>query len=201
MTSSQPDFIKSIISGIGYSSKQEMIENLFIQSLKDSYERIDKNIGHENEIRDRFMKDLYQSDSDIKKWLQSKYIDLIWENWVFTPDFDFARTDIAFKITGLHFILECKRVKSADKAYIDEGLERFISLKYAKGDEYAGMIGFVISGDKHDISQRLQKKIGALPHTLSVKKTLPEPFFNSIHHRSDQNQIEVYHLFFDFIFS
>jgi len=201
MSVSQSDFVQSIIRQIGYSSKQELIEKLFIQSLKDSYNRIDQNIGHENEIRDRFMKDLYQTDSEIKKWLQLKYIDLIWENWVFTPDFELARTDIAFKLTGLHFILECKRLKSADKAYVDEGLERFINLKYAKGDEYAGMIGFVISGDNKSISSDLQNKIRPLNHTLSISKSSLEPFFNSTHQRSDTSQIELYHLFFDFAIS
>ena len=198
MSAAQGDFVRSIISQIGYDSKKDLIENLFIKSLKESYNRIDKNIGHENEIRDRFVKDLYQTDSEIKKWLQLKYIDIIWENWVFTPDFELARTDIAFKLSGLHFILECKRLKSADKAYIDEGLDRFVNLKYAQGDEYAGMIGFVISGDKYAISEGLQSKIEPLTHTQSLKKTLPIPFFNSIHQRTDNSQIELYHLFFDF---
>lgn len=201
MSVSQADFIQSIISRIGYNSKQELIENLFIQSLKDSYNRIDHNIGHENEIRDRFMKDLYQTDSEIKKWLQLKYIDLIWENWVFTPDFELARTDIAFKLTGLHFILECKRLKSADKAYINEGLERFVTLKYAKGDEYAGMIGFVISSDQSKISEGLQKKIKTLDHTLSISPTSPIPFFNTSHIRTDASEITVYHMFFDLFMS
>lgn len=111
MSASQSDFVHSIINKIGYNSKQELIEKLFIKSLQDSYSRIDKNIGHENEIRDRFMKDLYQTDSEIRKWLQLKWIDLIWENWVFTPDFELARTDIAFKLTGLHFILEWQKTK------------------------------------------------------------------------------------------
>ena len=201
MSASQADFVQSIIHQIGYNSKQELIEKLFIQSLKDSYNHIDQNIGHENEIRDRFMKDLYQTDSEIKKWLQLKYIDLIWENWVFTPDFKLARTDIAFKLTGLHFILECKRLKSADKAYIDEGLERFVNLKYAKGDEYAGMIGFVVSGDKDSISLGLQDRVKPLHHTRSIIRASPSPFFNTSHQRSDKSQIELYHLFFDFAIS
>lgn len=199
MSASQGDFVQSIISQIGYASKKDLIENLFIMSLKESYSRIDKNIGHENEIRDRFMKDLYQTDSDIQKWLQLKYIDLVWENWVFTPDFELARTDIAFKLTGLHFILECKRLKSADKAYIDEGLDRFITLKYAQGDEFAGMIGFVISGDQYKISEGLQKKIKTLDHTLAVIPTSPVPLFNTSHKRSDASKIELYHMFFDFV--
>src|SRR3990170_1634489 len=148
MSTSQLDFINSNLSKLGYSSKQDIIENLFIKSLLISYNRIDKTIGIENEIRDRFIKDLYTTDSEIKKWLQNKIIYLDWENWVFTSEYELARTDITFKLTGLEFIIECKRLKSTDKAYIDEGLERFINLKYSKNDEHAGMIGFVVSGDK-----------------------------------------------------
>lgn len=198
MSDSLDDFVKSLILELGYPSKKELIENLFIQSIKDSYCRIDPNIGHENEIRDRFMKDLYKTDSVLKKWLQLKWIDLIWENWVFTPDFELARTDIAFKLTGLHFVIECKRLKSPDKAYIEEGLERFINLKYAERDDFAGMIGFVISGDQAAISSALQSKIQALAHTLAVSPSSPTPFFNSSHQRSDTSSIGLYHMFFDF---
>lgn len=195
---SQAEFVQEIIKKIGYGSKRELIEKLFIQSLIDSYQRIDKNIGFENEIRDRFMKDLYQTNSKIKQWLQLKWIDLIWENWVFTPEFQLARTDIAFKLTGLHFIIECKKLKSPAKAYIDEGLDRFVKLQYAEGDEYGGMIGFVIKGDKSTISQKLQEKIAPLGHTNIIRKGAAEPGFNSVHSRTNKSQIELYHLFFDF---
>lgn len=201
MRDSESEFIQSLILKRfgGFSSKKQLIEELFIGSLTESYRRVDKVIGNENQIRDRFMKDLYQTDSQIKKWLHLNEINLSWENWVFTPDFELGRTDISFQTFGMKFILECKRLKRADKAYVDEGLERFINLKYAKGDEFAGMIGFVIGGDKHLISEGLQKKVDGLIHTQSIKKASPEPFFNSFHHRTDKSPIELYHLFFDFV--
>lgn len=198
MSTSQTDFICSNLSKLGFSSKQDIIENLFVKSLLESYTRIDKTIGIENEIRDRFMKDLYTTDSEIKKWLQLKIIYLEWENWVFTKEFKLARTDITFKLTGLEFIIECKRLQAADQAYIDEGLERFIILKYSKGDEYAGMVGFVVSGDKSSICVGLKDKIEALEHTTSTSDISLTPSFNSYHNRIDKTQIEIYHLFFDF---
>lgn len=197
MSNSQTDFINSNLIKLGYSTKQDIIENLFIRSLIESYDRIDKNIGIENEIRDRFVKDLYTTDSEIKRWLQLKIIYLDWENWVFTNEFELARTDITFKLTGLEFILECKRLKSPDKAYIDEGLERFITLKYSKGNEYAGMIGFVVSGDSKIISEGLKRKIEVLEHTISTTDVSLIPGFNSQHERIDNTQICIYHLFFD----
>ena len=199
MSNSQSDFINSNLSKLGYSSKQDIIENLFIKSLIGSYKRINKNIGIENEIRDRFVKDLYTTDSEIMRWLQLKIIYLDWENWVFTHGFELARTDITFKLTGLEFILECKRLKAPDKAYIDEGLERFIKLRYSKGDEFAGMIGFVVSGDKMVICNGLKNRIDELYHTISTTDISLTPSFNSYHNRIDNSQICIYHLFFDII--
>lgn len=198
MSDSQSDFLNYNLSKLDYSSKKDIIENLFIKSLVDSYNRVDKNIGVENEIRDRIVKDLYSVDSEIKKWLQLKIIYLDWENWVFTPEFELGRTDIAFKLTGLQFIIECKRLRNANNAYITEGLDRFISLRYARGDEFAGMLGFVIAGDKVEICKELKGKVDDLSHTLSTSEVFYSPSFNSIHNRIDQTQIGIYHLFFDF---
>lgn len=198
MSDSQSDFINYNLSKLGYTSKQDIIENLFIKSLVDSYNRVDKNIGVENEIRDRVVKDLYTVDSEIRKWLQLKIIYLDWENWVFTHEFELGRTDIVFKLTGLQFIIECKRLRDANNAYITEGLERFISLRYARGDEFAGMIGFIIAGDKVEICKELKGKIDILPHTISISSILLPSSFNSNHIRIDQTQIGIYHLFFDF---
>jgi len=198
MNSNSSDFINFNLSKLGYSSKQDIIENLFLKSLTESYNRIDKNIGMENEIRDRFMKDLYYTNTDIKKWLQLNIIYLDWENWVFTDGFEVARTDVTFKISGLRFIIECKRLKTADKEYIDEGLERFIVLKYAKGDDFAGMIGFVISGDKLNICKGLNTKIKSLKHTSSISCVDPGISFTSEHERIDKTQIKIYHFFLDF---
>lgn len=198
MSDSQSDFLNFNLSKLDYSSKKDIIENLFIKSLVDNYNRVDKNIGVENEIRDRIVRDLYSVDSDIKKWLQLKIIYLDWENWVFTPEFELGRTDIVFKLTGLQFIIECKRVRDSSNAYISEGLERFISLKYAQGDEFAGMLGFTIAGDKVEICKELKGKIDILSHTISTSDIFFSSSFNSNHNRIDQTQIEIYHLFFDF---
>jgi hypothetical protein len=94
--------------------------------------------------------------------------------------------------------VECKRLKYADNEYIREGLDRFIKLDYALGDEYAGMIGFVIAGNKTKICSGLHTKIKALDHTNSVSNISSTPSFNSNHTRVDNTPIEIKHLFFDF---
>jgi len=198
MSADQTAFFNAILNRMGYSSKRDIIDRLLLGSLVNSCARVDKNIGQENEIRDRVILDLLQTDTDIRKWLQNKWIDLLWENWVYTPDFELARTDIAFKMTGLHFVIECKRLKHADKAYIAEGLNRFIELRYAVGDEYAGMIGFVVSGDKTSICTNLRRTIEGLNHTTNASEVSDIPSFTSQHIRTDRTEIEIHHLFFDF---
>lgn len=202
MNNSPSVFIDFNVSKLGYSSKQDLIENLFIKSLVESYTRLNKNIGIENEIRDRFRDDLYSNPSSLlKKWLDFDIIYLDWENWHFASDKSLGRTDFAFKISGLKFIVECKRLKSADNAYIKEGLERFISLKYGKDDTFGGMIGFVISGNKLNIATELNNKISNLSHTNTINTVSSIPSFESNHTKDNNGQIDIYHLFFDFSLS
>lgn len=200
MSSSPSDFVNPNISKLGYSSKQDIIENLFIKSVVESYGRIDKTIGIENDIRDRFRDDLYfDEQSLLKKWLQFDIIYLDWENWTLTSTGGLKRTDFVFKLSGMKFIVECKRLRTGDKKYIDEGLQRFINLDYAQGDEYAGMIGFVISGDINIICTKLHSKISSLEHTTYTSSVSDIPNFNSMHVRKNKTSIEIYHLFFEFL--
>lgn len=202
MSNSPSDFIDPNLLKLRYSSKQDLIENLFIKSLMESYTRINKNIGIENEIRDRFRDDLYfHPASLLKKWLDFDTIYLDWENWHFGIDNSLGRTDFTFKLSGLKFIVECKRLRSADNAYVNEGLERFISLKYGKNDYFGGMIGFVISGNKSDIATKLNIKISSLSHTNTITSVSSVPSFESNHTKVNNIQINIYHLFFDFSIS
>lgn len=59
-------FIQFGLGALVYKSKQDLIENLFIKSINDTYIRINKNIGIENEIRDRFIYDFYHHDTMLK---------------------------------------------------------------------------------------------------------------------------------------
>jgi len=198
-----PDvFLKANLGLFGYQSKQELIEQVFLQSLIDSYSRIVHTVAIENDIRDRFVKDIYNTPSRLKDWLQQSLMYLDWENWKFTAGFTLARADVSFKLTGCEFIIECKRLKSADKAYIDEGLDRFRALHYSKGHEFAGMIGFIINAKGNTI-------LSGIKSNVSAHHSLATPFssasfagwtnsFQSTHERTDKTPINIYHLFFEF---
>jgi len=198
----QNDFINFHLKRLKYNSIQDMIENLYLKSLVACYSRIDKTKEIENSIRDRFVKDLYRYDSPIKKWIDIKIIRVNWEQWVLTDDDDLGRIDLTFQSAGLDFIVECKRLKFVDKKYFTEGLARFIELKYAKGEDHAAMLGFVVSGNEKRICNGLEAMStsysGVSNEFTSKSFTLWQPNFKSAHLRNDQTVIGVYHLFFDF---
>lgn len=200
--SSPADFVNAHLKALGYSSKRELIENLFLNSLIESYGRIAHTVANENDIRDRFMVDLYSTPSTLKNWLQLKIVYLDWENWKFTPELKLVRTDISFKITGCEFIIECKRLRSPDHLYFDEGLNRFITHHYSKGDEYAAMIGFIISDKDDHILNGLSTKVKNYNYlttdfTASSLAAIKSSFLSS-HTRTDLSVINVYHLLFSF---
>jgi len=178
MDNSSSAFINSNLSKLGYTSKKDIIENLFIKSLIESYGRINKAIGIENEIRDRFRDDLYFHPlSLLKKWLDFNVLYLEWENWHFGADKSLGRTDLVFKLSGMKFIVECKRLKNPHNAYVTEGLNRFISLKYAKEDEFGVMVGFIVAGDQFTITSKLRTKISRLSHTNRLSEISAVPSF------------------------
>ncbi|RZK40354.1 MAG: hypothetical protein EOO90_15260 [Pedobacter sp.] len=200
--SSPADFVNNNLKALGFSSKRDLIENLYLKSLIESYGRIAHTVANENDIRDRFMVDLYNTPSQLKNWLQFKIMYLDWENWKFTPEFKLVRADISFKITGCEFIIECKRLKSPDHLYFDEGLNRFITHHYSKGDDYAGMIGFIINDKDYHILKGLSGKVKnynyvANDFTTSSFTGFKNSFLSS-HTRTDLSVINVYHMLFSF---
>jgi hypothetical protein len=200
--SSHKDFLNFHLSKFGFSSKQALIEGLFLNGIIESYSRIDKKIGIENDIRDRFMFDFYKRNHLLKDLLQLKILHVHWERWTFNDATGLSRSDISFELSGLDFIVECKRLKMADGRYIDEGLQRFIDLVYAEGDEYAAMLGFVISANSKEICSELLSKVKQCAYIENefLKPQYKEwiDSFKSSHTRRDKSCIGVYHLFFDF---
>lgn len=195
-------FLQYGVKCLGFKSRQDLIENLYIKSIYDTYERIDKNIGIENEIRDRFINDFYQSSPYLKKWIQANIIFVSWERWVFKNESDLGRTDLSFAISGFEYVVECKRLKNANQKYIDEGLMRFINEDYSRNESYVGMIGFVINERVEDICSELKIKCSK-PNFLNnnfVNKKLEfgENYFTTSHSRGDKQDINVYHLFLEF---
>jgi len=196
-------FIQNGLGCLGYKSKQDLIENLYLKAIVDSYHRIDKSIGIENDIRDRFVHDFYNTSPLLMKWIQSNIIYVNWERWVFKSDIDLGRADLSFAISGLEFILECKRLKNASQKYIDEGLYRFLNNEYSANESCSAMLGFVIDGNIEDIRLEILKKCvkeKSIQDGFSQQKyTDWEYSFKTTHSRKNNSEINVYHLFFEFM--
>lgn len=195
-------FIQFGLGCLGFKSKQDLIENLYLKSIIDSYERIDKSIGIENDIRDRFVQDFYYQNSITKDLLQKNILYINWERWVFKNEDDLGRADLTFAISGLEFIIECKRLKNASQKYIDEGLRRFIDKEYSANEIYASMLGFVTNGNIENIYNSLLEKCKTENYINSdfvrQKYTDWKHNFKTTHSRKDSTEINIYHLFFNF---
>ncbi len=194
-------------SRIPYKSKTDLYENLYLQSIIDSYEIIDKQYGKEEEIRDRFYADLTQRNPLTKYWFDLELLDIRFEKWKMDNKNNKSRVDLSFFWSGLgNFEIECKRLfkqPSKNEAYINDGLVRFINLKYAEKNEYAGMIGFIVTGEIDKIQSELSSKVHDYHAdnqiiTSSNKQLNWKNSFISNHIKINNSKIKVYHLFFQF---
>lgn len=195
-------FIQFGLGVLGYKSRQDLIENLFIKSINDSYNRINKNIGVENDIRDRFIYDFHYDSNLLKGLINRNILFVNWERWVFKNAADLGRTDLSFAISGIEFIVECKRLKSASSQYINEGLYRFINKEYSEYESYAGMMGFVVEGDIKSICSSLEAKCKKERYCendfVNSKANNAKNSFATSHYRIEIAAINIYHLFFEF---
>lgn len=204
-TSRQETFMTFALARLDFRSKEDLFENLFLAAIIDSYQRIVKSSTLEEEIRDMFITDFEQVNPMTRDLIKDKILILNWERWINAPGNTKTRADISLAISGFEFIIECKRLKSADFKYIDEGIKRFVQLKYAESDSYAGMMGFVIDGDIERIVETLKVKIKDFHYTAGFESLLErncvnwKHSFQSKHNRDNNIPIHLYHLFFDFV--
>lgn len=195
-------FIQFGLGMLEYQSKQDLIENLFIKSIYDTYNRIDKNIGIENDIRDRFIYDFYHDSSLLKGLINQSILFVNWERWIFKNENDLGRTDLSFAISGIEFIVECKRLKNASPKYISDGLSRFINKDYSVNESYAGMMSFIVEGDIKSICSSLMEKCKQENYSESIfTNSRVDDFeisFYTSHNREGTDLINIYHLFLEF---
>lgn len=192
---------------LGYKSKEDLIENLYLKAFVDSYRRIGRTSILEEKIRDQFVYDFEWKNPLTKNLIQQQILILTWERWLNVSEEEKRRADICFSISGLEFIIECKRLKSADAKYLSAGVKRFVELKYAKNDTHAGMVGFVTGGETGKIVNTLRKKVEGFCFSPGYEHLLNEPCsawrdsFQSRHDRVNRTSIHLYHLFFEFFHS
>jgi len=187
---------------LGFEGKEDTIKNLYLKAVIDAFSRIKTTEHLEEKIRDLLVKDL-ESENPIRELLESQILDLNWEKWLNISETEKARADLTFFLSGFQFVIECKTLKYADKKYLEEGIKRFIDLKYAEKDDFAGMLGFIIGGNPEKIVANLKEKVKAYHPSKDIEKWLAKTCaehdlsFQSKHLRSNDTEIHIFHLFFD----
>jgi hypothetical protein len=200
------DFFHNIPGGLlRFNSYTEIIENLYLAAIIDSFERLKTVSGiaglPENKIRNHLVFDLENDNDLLRPFLETKTLKLTKENTLLLSPNETKRTDFEFFISGHgDFVVECKNLASAEKRYIDKGIKRFTEEYYAKKDDRAAMIGFVISNDINKLITRLNKKVQDESSFIKIPSLEDlcigyEYSFHSSHKRLSRADIILYHLF------
>ncbi len=71
---------------------------------------------------------------------------------------------IGYSYEEVNYIaIECKRIESSRNTlahkYVREGVNRFVTCKYSGGHAFAGMVGYVICGDRDKCVKRVQSQM------------------------------------------
>lgn len=189
-----------------YKNANDLIENLFLKSLIESFLRI-KNIENisklsEPKIRNKFQYDLTYSNITIKDLIDKGYITFTAENQIVNEKEEIKRTDIQFVISGLiNYVVECKKLKGVRKAqYIDSGISRFINHEYiGENEKYAGMCSFITAGDIENIIKGTKNRVAEY-HNIQIDDKILCDFkfsFSSTHSKINNKKILIHHLFFN----
>lgn len=127
---------------------------------------------------------------------------------------DYGYLDIKIDVPlgcGRYFAFECKKLdqkvgkSSLQQEYIDEGLHRFVVGKYAREEDFGGMIGFVIAGEIKKVISDIKERVRGHFFVQEYERLLMttcvgfSTSFQSRHTRKNNlRNIHIYHLFFDF---
>lgn len=203
MNFSKDEFLVFYFNALGYSDSEDFIKNLLLKGIVLALDQLKIDSFLEEKIRDILVRYLETENEEIKAFLKDKFLFLDTERRKNISDDEKVRTDISFSTSGFEFVLECKTLKFANKKYLEEGLQRFIDLRYAEHDDFAGMLGFILKGKPENIVRNLKKKVQNfhpakdMEHFLSRRCLEQALSFQSKHIRKNDTEIHIFHLFFD----
>jgi len=133
----------------------------------------------------------YEDESNKTNSRKSPQIDFCFRSW----------TDVSY------FGIECKNLynkkNQKKKRYVEKGVNHFISGYYASQSSVSAMVGYVLTGRIEDAVNDLTPIIESLASpimNLTRDLVSEEPQYKSRHLRTTDNvEILLYHLFFDFV--
>ena len=193
---------------IKVTSKQDVYEKIYLRAVIESYAVINKSTGLENQIRDRLAWYLQKEHPFTSPLFQYEILDIVPERINLVTKTERSRADLCFHWSDWgRFTFECKRLfhqPSKNKPYLDDGLIRFIEMKYTRTNQYAAMIGFVVSGKIDSIFETIANDTEKF-HPSNPPQAIKTPInkywklsFTSFHERENKENIQIYHLLFEF---
>jgi len=203
MKPTKDEFALLTFSLMGYEDDKDFMENFILQGIIDAFSDMKVESNLEEKIRDTSVHYLKTQNAQVKYLTEQKIIYVDAERRQDISETEKRRTDISFSMSGFEFVLECKTLKSAEAKYLKDGLKRFIEMKYAANDDFAGMLGFIIAGNPEKIVKNLKKKVKEFHPAPEIEKLLEKKCleqdlsFQSKHIRTNNTKIHIFHLFFD----
>jgi hypothetical protein len=184
------------------------ILDLVLKPLVESYEIVknDENAVsyEENAITEQLVWYL-KTQTSISALYQRRSIDIVLRPKEQVAIDEKYEPDIKFNLGHRLFLhVEAKRIYAKQKwsasEYLsnDDGIGRILSGKYSRHDKHAGMLGYIQNGDFQSIIENVRQGI----LKTSCKKIQDVTKINnctlSVHTRSGNDDIIIYHLFFYF---
>ena len=184
-------------------NKPEFIERCIFNPLFESYNHIKKKKGIENSEEPPITKEIYKyirKSSSISTEVENHII-IVKYNPTEVEDEGERKPDLEFIIPDcFRIFFEAKRIYKADSCSIycgKEGLGRFLSGYYSSEDVDGGMIAYVQNGDILKVQEKI---IGMVrkKECINLIRAIGNDFtFLSVHKRRSNDDIKIYHIFFD----
>ena len=184
-------------------NKPEFVERCIFNPLFESYNHIKKKKGIENSEEPPITKEIYnyiRKSSSISTEVENHII-IVKYNPTEVEDEGERKPDLEFIIAGrFRIFFEAKRIYKADSCSIycgKGGLGRFLSGYYSSEDVDGGMIAYVQNGNILKVQEKIIELV-CKKDCLNLNRAIGNDFtFLSIHGRKLNDDIKIYHIFFD----
>ena len=183
-------------------NKPDFIEKFIFNPLFESYYHIKKTEGIKNSEEPPITKEIYKfirNSSSISAAVKKHIIIVRYPTEV--EDDGERKPDLEFIVPGcFRIFFEAKRIYRGDSCSTycgKKGLGRFLSGYYSHEDVDGGMIAYVQKGDILNVQEKI---IGMVrkKDCINLNRAVGNDFtFLSVHERKSNDDIKIYHIFFD----
>ena len=192
-----------------YKTAEQLILNFVLKPLVEAYDIMkgkDRNVVDydENTITKKLVWHL-KNETSLTEPYQRRSIGIVMRPKEQVTIEDTYEPDIKFLVCErLWMEVEAKRIYEGNKwstsEYLsdNDGIGRFLFGKYSKSENHGGMIGYVQNGDLQAVIQNIRSGLLKKNCRECLEVTEIDKCLLSIHYRINNEDIELYHLFFYF---